>query len=604
MGAFLVAVVGNLDGVGQMVDRLSEVSAWEVRSAVPLVAPLANSLGGLWQVVFHGADLRDFDFWRPSRMMPPTISITEFPYFSFLFADLHAHMMAIPFAILAVGASFALANGAPGERGHVREWLLVALLGLIVGSLRWLNSWDYPPFLLLGLAAIVIGERRVEGSFTQAGLRLAGKGAVLVGLSVLLYYPFLANYHQPVGGLRSTPETTPLHQYLAHFGLFLAAIAAWLTYQLWRALRASPLARVLWVARKEGGLAAWNFYDRLSVPDQLWISAFVTLVGVVASLVFLYTSRGETVIAAMVPVLLVVLYLGLRELRTERADGGVRLFVIALLGLAFGLTLGVDLVVIEGDIQRMNTVFKFYLHIWILLAIVAAYVAWYLLFVLWAGRPKRNRGGAGLAAMRLAGGSALALLFLGTMIYPLFATPVRLGERFLDTPRTLDGMAYMQSAVYHDAKGPINLRSDYEGIQWLRQNVQGTPTIVEAYVPDLYRWGSRISIYTGLPTVLGWDWHQKQQRGQFGGPVIDRRGQQVRQFYTDPDPAQALRFLSQYNVRYVVLGQVERLYHAGEGLAKFENGLGGVLEVAFQNADLTIYRVKLSQYELTLRTLP
>ena len=71
---------------------------------MPLLDAVVNSLGGLWQVVFHGAALPPFDFWRPSRMMPPTISITEFPYFSFLFADLHAHMMAIPFQVLALGA--------------------------------------------------------------------------------------------------------------------------------------------------------------------------------------------------------------------------------------------------------------------------------------------------------------------------------------------------------------------------------------------------------------------------------------------------------------------------------------------------------------------
>ena len=52
--------------------------------------------------MFNGAELQPFDFWRPSRMMPPQISITEFPEFSFLFADLHAHMIAIPFEVLAM----------------------------------------------------------------------------------------------------------------------------------------------------------------------------------------------------------------------------------------------------------------------------------------------------------------------------------------------------------------------------------------------------------------------------------------------------------------------------------------------------------------------
>ena len=98
LGVFLVALVGNLDGVGQMADRLSAVSSWHVDSGLPLVdagreQPRRPLAGGLPR----RRSCTPFDYWRPSRMMPPTISITEFPYFSFLFADLHAHMMAIPF---------------------------------------------------------------------------------------------------------------------------------------------------------------------------------------------------------------------------------------------------------------------------------------------------------------------------------------------------------------------------------------------------------------------------------------------------------------------------------------------------------------------------
>jgi YYY domain-containing protein len=604
LGAVFVAILGNLDGVGQMVERLSAVSAWKVESGIPLIAPIANSIGGLWQVVVHGAELRDFDFWRPSRMMPPTISITEFPYFSFLFADLHAHMMAMPFSILAIGGSLALALGIAGERGAWREWLLVALVGLIVGSLRWLNSWDYPPFLLLAVAAIVIGERRLEGTLARSGVRVAGKTLLLVGLSFLLYYPFLANYHQPVSGLIAAPETTPLHQYLAHFGVFLAAIAAWLLYQLIRSVRSDPGGVVVRRGRKGGPAEAWRTYEGLPSLSQLWVSAMLTVTGVAIALAFLYAVRGDTVIAAMIPVLAVVTYLALRELGSRRPDAGVRLFVLAMLGLAFGLSLSVDLVTIKGDIQRMNTVFKFYLHIWMLLGMVAAFAAWYLLFVAWSpSLPRATREPLRLLP-RHVGGAGLILLVLAGFIYPLMATPVRLNERFVKTPRTLDGMAYMQSAVYGDAKGPIALKPDYDGIQWLRQNVEGTPTIVEGHIPELYRWGARFSIYTGLPTVLGWDWHQKQQRGQFGGPIIDRRAQQVREFYSNPDAAQAIRFLSQYDVRYVIVGQLEALYFDQAGLAKFAAGLDGTLEVAYQNANLTIYRVKLSQYDLALKALP
>ncbi len=410
LGALLVAVVGNLDSVGEMVDRLSAISSWHVASQIPLVSPVANSLGGLWQVVFHGAHFKQpFDYWRPSRMMPPTISITEFPYFSFLFADLHAHMMAIPFDVLAIGASAGVALTRKRERGAWREWLLVALLGLIVGGLRWENSWDYPPFLLLGVAAIVIGERDAEGGFGRAGVRLMAKAALLVFVSFAAYYPFLHNYTSPVSGTHRTLETTPLHQYLAHFGVFLAAVGAWLLWQFARSFRQSDLARLA----RAGRHGAWREYDGMNVTRQLSISFTVICVAMVGLLALILVSRDRATIAAMVIALSVVAYLGVRELLRPKADSGVKLFVLAMLGLAFGLSLGVDLVTINGDIARMNTVFKFYLHIWLLLGLSSSFAIWYLVFVVW--QPSLKAAGSRLpkiAPRYVVGGLLTALLAL------------------------------------------------------------------------------------------------------------------------------------------------------------------------------------------------
>jgi uncharacterized membrane protein len=82
----------------------------------------------------------------------------------------------------------------------------------------------------------------------------------------------------------------------------------------------------------------------------------------------------------------------------------------------------------------------------------------------------------------------VTLLLLGAALYPLLATPARLNDRFVDTASTLDGTAYMRVATYNDEHGEIELIYDYEGIQWLRENVEGSPVIVEGRSP-LYRWG-------------------------------------------------------------------------------------------------------------------
>jgi YYY domain-containing protein len=581
LGVFLVAIAGNLDGIGQMVERLSEVSSFHLGSGVPVVDSVVNSAGGTWQVLVHGAALRDFDFWQSSRMMPPTISITEFPFFSFLFADLHAHMMAIAFQVLTIGICLVLVLKRRGEQDRWRDLGLVVLLGLVVGSLRWLNSWDYPPFMLLTLAAVLISERHMDGGAWPALQRAALKGGLLVVLSFVFFQPFLANYRTPVAGITSSPEQTPIHQYLAHFGVFAAVIVAALAVWAYRGLR----------TLRVGDIASSRRHERRKTRQTVIALLFGGSLAIGFVSLMLATS-GQPLVAALLPVFAIVVCLTIREVALRRPDGGIRLFVLSLIGLGLGLSMGVDVIILEGDIVRMNTVFKFYLHVWVLFALASAFLGWQLIFVYWRPLLSRQHSHT-LRFPRLAVRGAMtgfAVLLLGALLYPLFATPVRLNDRFAGSISTgLDGAAYAETTTYDDPHGPIVLAQDFEGIDWMRHNVQGTPAIVEGRT-DLYRWGGRFSIYTGLPTVIGWDWHQTQQRGNLAY-MVQLRMVEVDSFYNTTDTTAAMGFLDTYDVRYVIVGQLERYYYGAEGIAKFETGLDNALEIVFQNESLTIYEV-------------
>ena len=147
------------------------------------------------------------------------------------------------------------------------------------------------------------------------------------------------------------------------------------------------------------------------------------------------------------------------------------------------------------------------------------------------------------------------------------------------------------SAPTFRADQPISLEHDREAMSWMRQNIAGRPAIVEANTP-LYRWGSRVSIYTGLPTIIGWDWHQKQQRSILPGEYIDRRLEDVGTIYRDPNPTVAQRLLRKYGVEYVYLGKLERIYYGGDGLTKFAQFDGQLWDKVYENADVQIYRVR------------
>ncbi len=293
----MVTILGNLDAVDQMVDRLSAVSDWHLGNSVPLLSGVVGTIGGIKEVVFAGAKMPPFDYWRSSRMMPPQISITEFPYFTFLFADLHAHLMALPFDVTALALAFGLVatprqqarsgRSPPGRRPDRSSgllvldgnWLLLATLALVVGSLRWINSWDYPPFLLFAIAAVFLGEGARDGRLTRMALaRGAIKAVALAALSFLFFLPFQSHYQLFYAGLHKTLETTPLRQYLAHFGLFMFLAWSLLAFLLYRSLRNWGALRR--ASKSEGGLltAAGRAYSQLPFSSIL-AGAGATILG-------------------------------------------------------------------------------------------------------------------------------------------------------------------------------------------------------------------------------------------------------------------------------------------------------------------------------------
>ena len=165
-------------------------------------------------------------------------------------------------------------------------------------------------------------------------------------------------------------------------------------------------------------------------------------------------------------------------------------------------------------------------------------------------------------------------------------------------------MAYMQNAVYfddadnsgfYDDDEVLELKWDYQAIVWIQDNVEGSPIILEGNT-DLYRWGNRVSVYTGLPAVVGWAWHQQQQRWDNRDAVLARRAD-VQAMYTTASIPDTVELLNRYGVRYIYVGQLERLYYPQEGIGKFRQmEAQGILEMVYPrppeaNSEVVIYRI-------------
>jgi uncharacterized membrane protein len=183
-------------------------------------------------------------------------------------------------------------------------------------------------------------------------------------------------------------------------------------------------------------------------------------------------------------------------------------------------------------------------------------------------------------------------LVFGGLLYPVTAAPAKVKDRFVaDSPPGLNGMDYMRTAVYQDGSNALVLEYDRQAIEWMRSHVQGSPVVLEGNAP-LYRWGSRIAVYTGLPTVIGWDWHEKQQRSVIDPVIIDHRVQTVASIYNSTDMNAALDLMRNYRVKYVYVGDLERAYYDARGLVKFDLMVSaGVAQIAYQNDHVKIYEL-------------
>ena len=183
--------------------------------------------------------------------------------------------------------------------------------------------------------------------------------------------------------------------------------------------------------------------------------------------------------------------------------------VLFLVGTGLVLTLVVELVVLRGDIGRMNTVFKFYLQVWTLFAVSAAAAFGWLLESLCALEAR--------LAGRLAGHCCL-LLVLSALLFTGFATQAKIKDRmtYYGQHRQTRSIAaahpgwHAVHAVCHLLRArserhrgtDMDLSQDYRVIRWLQDNIQGSPVIVEAVSRNNYRWYSRVSPST--PACLAW----------------------------------------------------------------------------------------------------
>ncbi len=381
-------------------------------------------------------------------------------------------------------------------------------------------------------------------------LPLAGSLVLLLVLTWGLYKPFGDWFGSGYNSIMlwKIDEHTPVGSYLVHWGLFLFVIVSWLVYETIDWMDNTPV----------------SFLNELRRFAGVLYGALALLLGLVILLLVEGVAVGWIILPLMV-------WVGLLILRRTQTDE--KRLVLFLVGSGLFMTLFVELFVLEGDIGRMNTVFKFYLQAWVLFAVSSAAALFWMLPAVY-----RNWTSVLFRLWRV----ALGILVFAVMLFPITAGVDKATDRMSAlAPHSLDGMRYMQTATYNDQGEELILNQDYEAIQWMLENIEGSPVIVEGNTPE-YRWGSRMTINTGLPGVVGWNWHQRQQRGVVSADWVTRRVEAISLFYTTSSRNDVEDFLRRYDVQYIVVGQLEKANYPGPGLNKFEDWDGELWQSVLQ----------------------
>lgn len=597
LGAAAPAVIllsGNLAGALEFV----RIRGW----GGPGFWDWAGIEGMMSQAAQGGVFPGQFWWWfRSTRIINTTSSdgatldytITEFPAFSFLLGDLHAHVLAIPFLLLAVATALNVYASCKFPVSSIqvlktRYWLLVPV-ALAGGALAFINFWDFATFMALFAAALILkGCRDYPGSLLNSVIGAAAVFLPVFLLAVVLFGPVYFSFSGQTDGVLPLREvsTNPFHLFIV-LGLFILPCLALLARNLAGFLIRAPTP--------ESGTAGAgpDAAERPLAVVALVIAA--TPIGIWMATAFLFTmvsdgagaaldDLGRRMTLALPGAIVVGLAAYVAAARARRNDGIAASFVLLLMALGFFLVMVADLFHIvdafSGPWRRMNTVFKVYYQAWLLLGIAGTFAV----YALWSSQSS-NRASAGdsarwksTAALRLAqggkwgGGAVLALLLVGSFYYTLGAALERSGAQGAPYEgRTLDGLAYLE----------VDDPAEYAAIAWLRD--EAPPGRMVEAVGDDYSRFSNVSASTGLPTVLGWIGHELQWRGSsepFAG-----RAEDVSAIYTSQDPGQVRLLLEKYEVRYVYVGKRELEKYGVSSLGNFKD----FLETVFQQDDVVIY---------------
>lgn len=413
-------------------------------------------------------------------------TIHEFPCYSFVLGDLHAHVINIMFVLTVLGILFAWLCARRARKDMSlpiwKEVLnpAVIMISFFIGLFHTTNFWDFPIYFVVS-GAIILFTNMIVYNFRGKALGVTAlQGAFVICFSELICLPFTWNFEQISTNICLCVAHTPLNQLIILWGLPFFVVIAFLCFTIGNYFR----------GQKE---------ETSSVHTS-------------------HVSR-------------------LAQYMMTLTDSD--LFIITIGLCAVGLVLIPEIIYVQdiysGDYKRANTMFKLTYQAFIMFGICFGFVLTRLLAY---GETRRQKKAA------VAG----LILFSLSVCYVQNAVHSWYGNIFIaKNYQGLNCTSFLQTTD--------SFKDDVGAIDWLNDNVKGTPVVLEAN-GDSYTDYERVSAMTGLPTVLGWRTHEWLWKGDTR--LLDARAADIQNIYTSTDKTVVQNLLKKYNVTYIYVGKLEQ----------------------------------------------
>ncbi len=445
-------------------------------------------------------------------------TIHEFPSYSFVLGDLHAHVTNIMFVLTVLGILYAwllyrknkMDEAKAGEEltSYSRKLEIfhpsIIMIGFFIGLFQMTNYWDFPIYYVVAGAIILFSNAVIHNFKKETLILTAYHGILVLGIGVIVSLLFNLRFDSMAKGIALCMDHTPLYQFAILWGLPITVLIGYIVSLIFEK------KEVTYQHKKGSQPLLYQFINRLTLPE---------------------------------------------------------LFILTIGLCAFGLVILPEIIYvvdIYSGHKRANTMFKFTYQGFIMFGMMMGYIV--TKFILLCKNMKQ-----------LIFGILTGCFLLGTVGYFGISMDSWFGdvteiERF----QGLDAGAFVLNENIYDA----------EAIAWINENIEGIPVMLESN-GDSYTYANRVSVLTGLPTLLGWFTHEWLWKDSYD--LANERAEIVKQIYTSTDIEVIRSLVEEYKVEYIYVGDQERIKFAETGVN--DAGLKSLGEIVFANEGVYIIEV-------------